>query len=199
VTETLAEKTGTPCRGGVPPLGRDEALRFQAHSSERTGNLIEGSAKAANLEQRCYDSPSAITRMRFLVCTPTTSFAPPVVSFRRAHRRSRGPFIRRRTRALCTSPAIAEGRANPPCGPDRRSDVGRANIGRATPPIYPSVSFRQGHGAAAYLKRAVRVSYLDMSSVRRRRALLPRHHVVPGGDCYVPRETASTGWLIAPQ
>src|SRR5215813_1815374 len=75
---------------------------------------------------------------------------PSVVSFRRAHRRSRGPFIRRRTRALCTSPAIAEGRAYPPCGPDRRSDVGRANILRATPPIYPSVSFRQGHGAAAY-------------------------------------------------
>ena len=30
MTETLAEKTCTPCRGGVPPLGRDEALRFQA-------------------------------------------------------------------------------------------------------------------------------------------------------------------------
>src|SRR5260221_7475886 len=27
MTETLAEKTCTPCRGGVPPLGRDEALR----------------------------------------------------------------------------------------------------------------------------------------------------------------------------
>src|SRR5262245_905900 len=75
MTETLAEKTGTPCRGGVPPLGRDEALRFQAHSSERTGNLIEGSAKAANLEQRCYDSPSAITRM-LRPRTPLGSFIP---------------------------------------------------------------------------------------------------------------------------
>jgi hypothetical protein len=28
MTETLAEKTCTPCRGGVPPLGRDEALRW---------------------------------------------------------------------------------------------------------------------------------------------------------------------------
>jgi hypothetical protein len=28
MTETLSEKTCTPCRGGVPPLGRDEALRF---------------------------------------------------------------------------------------------------------------------------------------------------------------------------
>jgi hypothetical protein len=30
MTETLAEKTCTPCRGGIPPLTRDEAQRFQA-------------------------------------------------------------------------------------------------------------------------------------------------------------------------
>jgi 4a-hydroxytetrahydrobiopterin dehydratase len=43
MTEALAEKTCTPCRGGVPPLGRDEALRFpdwelrdEAHRIERT-------------------------------------------------------------------------------------------------------------------------------------------------------------------
>ena len=47
MTETLAEKTCTPCRGGVPPLARDEALRLQitapdwelrddAHRIERT-------------------------------------------------------------------------------------------------------------------------------------------------------------------
>jgi 4a-hydroxytetrahydrobiopterin dehydratase len=29
MTETLAEKTCTPCRGGVPPLSADEALRLQ--------------------------------------------------------------------------------------------------------------------------------------------------------------------------
>jgi 4a-hydroxytetrahydrobiopterin dehydratase len=28
MTETLAEKTCTPCHGGVPPLTRDDALRF---------------------------------------------------------------------------------------------------------------------------------------------------------------------------
>src|SRR6266446_3836843 len=39
---------------------------------------------------------------------------------------------------------IAEGRADPPCRPDRGSDVDRANIGRVAPPIYSSVSFRQG-------------------------------------------------------
>ena len=47
MTETLAEKACTPCRGGIPPLARDEALRLQkqapdwelrddAHRIERT-------------------------------------------------------------------------------------------------------------------------------------------------------------------
>ena len=47
MTETLAEKRCTPCRGGVPPLPRDEAQRLQvqtpnweladdAHRIERT-------------------------------------------------------------------------------------------------------------------------------------------------------------------
>ena len=34
MTESLAEKTCTPCRGGVPPLPRDEALRFQAQAPD---------------------------------------------------------------------------------------------------------------------------------------------------------------------
>jgi hypothetical protein len=34
-------------------------------------------------------------------------------------------------------------RADPSSHPDRRSDVGRANFGRAAPSIYASVSFRQ--------------------------------------------------------
>jgi 4a-hydroxytetrahydrobiopterin dehydratase len=34
MTETFAEKTCTPCRGGVPPLGRDEALRFQSQAPD---------------------------------------------------------------------------------------------------------------------------------------------------------------------
>ena len=32
MTETLAEKTCTPCRGGIPPLTPDEARRFQAQA-----------------------------------------------------------------------------------------------------------------------------------------------------------------------
>jgi 4a-hydroxytetrahydrobiopterin dehydratase len=34
MSETLAEKTCTPCRGGVPPLTRDEALRLQAQAPD---------------------------------------------------------------------------------------------------------------------------------------------------------------------
>jgi 4a-hydroxytetrahydrobiopterin dehydratase len=32
MTETLAEKRCTPCRGGVPPFTRDEAQRLQAEA-----------------------------------------------------------------------------------------------------------------------------------------------------------------------
>src|SRR5258708_14145248 len=32
--DARAGKTCTPCRGGVPPLGRDEALRFQAQAPD---------------------------------------------------------------------------------------------------------------------------------------------------------------------
>jgi 4a-hydroxytetrahydrobiopterin dehydratase len=34
MTETLADKTCTPCRGGVPPLAREEALRLQSHAPD---------------------------------------------------------------------------------------------------------------------------------------------------------------------
>ena len=34
MTETLAEKTCKPCRGGVPPLTHDEAQRFQAQAPD---------------------------------------------------------------------------------------------------------------------------------------------------------------------
>jgi 4a-hydroxytetrahydrobiopterin dehydratase len=32
MSEALAEKRCTPCRGGIPPLTRDEALSFQAQA-----------------------------------------------------------------------------------------------------------------------------------------------------------------------
>jgi pterin-4a-carbinolamine dehydratase len=34
MSETLAEKTCTPCRGGIPPLTRDEALRLQEQAPD---------------------------------------------------------------------------------------------------------------------------------------------------------------------
>ena len=34
MTEILAEKKCTPCRGGVPPLARDEAVRYQAQAPD---------------------------------------------------------------------------------------------------------------------------------------------------------------------
>jgi hypothetical protein len=34
MTETLAEKTCTPCRGGIPPLTRDETQRLQAQAPD---------------------------------------------------------------------------------------------------------------------------------------------------------------------
>ena len=34
MTETLAGKTCTPCRGGVPPLTREEAQRFQEQAPD---------------------------------------------------------------------------------------------------------------------------------------------------------------------
>ena len=53
MTQTLAEKTCTPCRGGIPPLTSDEAQRYQAHAPdwqlrdesrriERTVRFVEG-------------------------------------------------------------------------------------------------------------------------------------------------------------
>jgi 4a-hydroxytetrahydrobiopterin dehydratase len=34
MNETLAEKTCTPCRGGIPPLTRDEAERLHAQAPD---------------------------------------------------------------------------------------------------------------------------------------------------------------------
>jgi len=54
-------------------------------------------------------------------------------------------------------------RADPACRPARRSDVGCANFGRTAPPIYPSVSFRQGQpiGDSTALLVGESQSFLD--------------------------------------
>ena len=62
MTETLAEKTCTPCRGGVPPLARDEALRFQSQAPEwelrDDARRIERTFRFRNFRESCSGSAS---------------------------------------------------------------------------------------------------------------------------------------------
>ena len=80
MTETLAQKTCTPCRGGVPPLARDEALRFQIQAPEwelrddarridrtfRFRNFREALASAANPASRLLNSTNVASSRRRL-------------------------------------------------------------------------------------------------------------------------------------
>ena len=80
MTETLAEKTCTPCRGGFPPLARDEALRFQIQAPEwelrddarridrtfRFRNFREALASAANPASRLLNSTNVASSRRRL-------------------------------------------------------------------------------------------------------------------------------------
>jgi hypothetical protein len=71
-----------------------------------------------------------------------------VIVFGERHLRHFAEIVSKILQRGAYAPVIAEGRAYPPCRPDCRSDVGRANFGRTAPPIYPSVSFRQGQRRA---------------------------------------------------
>ena len=66
MTETLAEKACTPCRGGIPPLTHEEAERFRAQASDwdlrddahRSGPSGSGTfAKQGPLSKRSVNSP----------------------------------------------------------------------------------------------------------------------------------------------
>ena len=46
MTETLAEKTCTPCRGGIPPLTRDEAQRLQAQAPIGNWRMMPAASSA---------------------------------------------------------------------------------------------------------------------------------------------------------
>jgi hypothetical protein len=53
MTETLAEKTCTPCRGGVPPLARDgELAETEGHHPDISFGWGSGSALAADRARR---------------------------------------------------------------------------------------------------------------------------------------------------
>jgi len=50
MTEALAEKTCAPCRGGIPPLTRDEAQRLQAQApvcTENSNSDMQGPPRSA--------------------------------------------------------------------------------------------------------------------------------------------------------
>jgi 4a-hydroxytetrahydrobiopterin dehydratase len=55
MTETLAEKKCTPCRGGVPPLTREEAERFQVQTPNwelrEGGHRIERTFRFNNFQE----------------------------------------------------------------------------------------------------------------------------------------------------
>jgi hypothetical protein len=40
MTETLAQKKCTPCRGGIPPLTHEEAERFQSQTPRKGAVLV---------------------------------------------------------------------------------------------------------------------------------------------------------------
>jgi 4a-hydroxytetrahydrobiopterin dehydratase len=55
MTKTLAEKKCTPCRGGIPPLTRQEAVRFQAQTPSwelrDDGHRIEQNFRFRNFQE----------------------------------------------------------------------------------------------------------------------------------------------------
>jgi hypothetical protein len=65
MTKTLAQKTCTPCRGGVPPLARDEALRFQAQAPDWE-RAVTTAASSARFD-------SAISGKRLPSCSKSAS------------------------------------------------------------------------------------------------------------------------------
>ena len=49
MSEILAEKACTPCRGGIPPLARDEALRFPQASVSCFGFAVGTRARFGSI------------------------------------------------------------------------------------------------------------------------------------------------------
>jgi 4a-hydroxytetrahydrobiopterin dehydratase len=61
MSETLAEKTCTPCRGGIPPLTGDEAQRFQAQAPNVT--VFLSTKKIKGLHENDFIMASKIDRV----------------------------------------------------------------------------------------------------------------------------------------
>jgi len=84
MTETLAEKKCTPCRGGVPPLTLAEAERFRSHTPnwelrddshriERTFRLGREGGHFQRLTLLCAKRARAIWSTRTMPALPTAA------------------------------------------------------------------------------------------------------------------------------
>jgi hypothetical protein len=89
VTEALASKTCTPCRGGIPPLTREQAELFHAQAPD--GQLAEGKLTASGgasgfaiSARRLTPSkyPRINSRLRSLEAHTQTITAPPPRHYR---------------------------------------------------------------------------------------------------------------------
>jgi hypothetical protein len=69
MTETLAEKKCTPCRGGIPPLTREEAERFQSQTPNwelrEGGHRIERTFRFSNFQEAL----GFVRKVGIFVCT----------------------------------------------------------------------------------------------------------------------------------
>ena len=79
MTETLAEKTCTPCRGGIPPLTREEAERFRAQASDwelrDDAHRIEWTFRFRNFREAGPLSKRSVNSLRPKAITPTSASA----------------------------------------------------------------------------------------------------------------------------
>jgi hypothetical protein len=61
MTDTLAQKKCTPCRGGIPPLTHEEAERFQSQTPN--WDLLDDSHRIERTFLRIFDrSPNSVDR-----------------------------------------------------------------------------------------------------------------------------------------
>ena len=82
MTETLAEKTCTPCRGGIPPLTRDEAQRLQVQAPKWG---LEDDARRIERKFRFHDFREALVFVQKVGELAETEGHHPDISFGWGH------------------------------------------------------------------------------------------------------------------
>jgi len=80
MTEALASKTCTPCRGGIPPLTREQAALFHAQAPDwqlaEEAHRIERSFRFRNFREAPTQYPRINSRLRSLEAYTQTITAP---------------------------------------------------------------------------------------------------------------------------